>query len=55
MSGDLINPSRSIPTGTLYGLATTFVTYTIVILAIAATVTRASLYQDVNIIQDVSS
>ncbi|EFE42417.1 hypothetical protein TRV_02857 [Trichophyton verrucosum HKI 0517] len=52
MSGDLKNPSRSIPKGTLYGLALTFSTYTIVILTLAASVTRESLYRDVNIIQD---
>jgi hypothetical protein len=53
MSGDLKNPSRSIPQGTLYGLGTTFFTYTVVILSLAFTVTRKSLYNDVNIIQDV--
>lgn len=52
MSGDLKNPSKSIPTGTLYGLAMTFVTYTLVILSMAATITRASFVRDVNIIQD---
>jgi potassium/chloride transporter 9 len=54
MSGDLKHPSKAIPKGTLYGLALTFVTYTIVILALAATVTRASFYRNVNVIQDVS-
>ncbi|EFR01649.1 solute carrier family 12 member 3 [Nannizzia gypsea CBS 118893] len=54
MSGDLKNPSRSIPKGTLYGLALTFFTYTIVILTMAASVTRESLYKDVNIIQDIN-
>lgn len=53
MSGDLKNPSRSIPKGTLSGLGLTFVTYTVVILTIASTATRKSLYRDVNIIQDV--
>lgn len=52
MSGDLKNPSKSIPKGTLYGLAMTFVTYTLVILAMAATITRASFVRDVNVIQD---
>lgn len=55
MSGDLTNPSRAIPKGTLYGLALTFVTYTVVILALAATVTRESFYHNANVIQDVSS
>lgn len=52
MSGDLRNPSKSIPKGTLYGLATTFVLYTLVILAMAATITRASFIRNANIIQD---
>jgi len=52
MSGDLRNPSKSIPKGTLYGLATTFVLYSLVILALAATITRASLNGNANIIQD---
>ncbi|KAI5305223.1 Mevalonate kinase [Ascosphaera pollenicola] len=54
MSGDLRNPSKSIPKGTLYGLVLTFFTYAIVILAMAATITRDSFYVDANIIQDVS-
>ncbi|KAL1958729.1 hypothetical protein VTO42DRAFT_3848 [Malbranchea cinnamomea] len=54
MSGDLRNPSKSIPKGTLCGLGTTFFTYSMVILAVAATVTRESLYRDVNIIQDIN-
>ena len=52
MSGDLKNPSKSIPKGTLYGLATTFVLYTLVILAMAATITRASFVRNANVIQD---
>lgn len=52
MSGDLRNPSKSIPKGTLYGLATTFVLYTLVILAMAATITRSSFTRNANVIQD---
>ena len=52
MSGDLRKPSKSIPKGTLYGLATTFVLYTLVILAMAATITRASFTRNTNVIQD---
>jgi potassium/chloride transporter 9 len=55
MSGDLKHPSKAIPKGTLAGLALTFVTYAVVILALAATVTRESLYQNANVIQDVST
>jgi solute carrier family 12 (potassium/chloride transporters), member 9 len=52
MSGDLKTPSKSIPKGTLYGLALTFIGYTLVILAMAASVTRVSLYKNLNVIQD---
>jgi potassium/chloride transporter 9 len=52
MSGDLRNPSKSIPKGTLYGLATTFVLYAMVILAMAATITRSSFTRNANVIQD---
>lgn len=52
MSGDLKNPSKSIPKGTLYGLATTFVLYTLVILAMAATITRSSFIRNANVIQE---
>lgn len=52
MSGDLKNPSKSIPKGTLSGLGLTFFSYTLVILALAASVTRESLYRNVNIVQD---
>lgn len=55
MSGDLKNPSKAIPKGTLSGLALTFVAYGLVILAMAASVTRESFYNNVNVIQVVSS
>ncbi|KAL4950264.1 amino acid permease-domain-containing protein [Aspergillus filifer] len=51
MSGDLKNPSRSIPKGTLYGLGLTFILYTLVIFAMAASLTRESLYNNANVIQ----
>lgn len=51
MSGDLKHPSKAIPKGTLYGLLLTFFSYTTVILSMAATITRASLYQNTNVIQ----
>ena len=54
MSGDLKHPSKAIPKGTLSGLGLTFFAYTVVIFAMAASITRASLYANVNVIQDVS-
>ncbi|KAI9818088.1 MAG: hypothetical protein M1827_000713 [Pycnora praestabilis] len=54
MSGDLKHPSRAIPKGTLWGLVLTFFAYTVVILAMAATITRPSFYRNVNVIQDVN-
>ncbi|CAG8164954.1 unnamed protein product [Penicillium salamii] len=55
MSGDLKNPSKAIPKGTLSGLALTFVSYGLVILALAASVTRESFYNNVNVIQIVNA
>jgi potassium/chloride transporter 9 len=54
MSGDLKNPSRSIPKGTLYGLLLTFTSYSLVIFAMGASITRGSLYRNVNVLQDVN-
>lgn len=51
MSGDLKHPSKAIPKGTLYGLLLTFVSYTVVILAMGASITRASFYNNTNVIQ----
>jgi potassium/chloride transporter 9 len=51
MSGDLKNPSKSIPKGTLAGLVLTFISYLLVILAMAASITRQSFYNNVNVIQ----
>lgn len=52
MSGNLKHPSKAIPKGTLYGLALTFILYTLVILSMAATITRASFYRNANVIQE---
>lgn len=54
MSGDLKHPSKAIPKGTLSGLALTFFAYTIVIVVMAASISRETFRQDVNIIQDVN-
>ncbi|KAF7938750.1 uncharacterized protein EAE98_001088 [Botrytis deweyae] len=52
MSGDLKSPSKAIPKGTVYGLITTFFLYTIVIVAMAATVTRSSFLRNTNVLQE---
>ena len=54
MSGDLKNPSSSIPRGTLAGLSLTFIAYALVIVAMAASISRESFYKNVNVVQDAS-
>lgn len=54
MSGDLRNPSKSIPKGTVWAVLTTAIAYLIVILSMAASITRQSLVKDSNIIQHTS-
>lgn len=54
MSGDLKHPSKAIPKGTLSGLGLTFALYTLVILALAASVGRETFYKNTNVIQLVS-
>jgi potassium/chloride transporter 9 len=51
MSGDLKHPSKAIPKGTLSGLGLTFVLYAMVIIALAASVSRETFYQNTNVIQ----
>src|SRR5690554_260242 len=55
MSGDLRNPSKSIPSGTLNGLLVTFIAYALVIISMGATIGRETLYTNLNVIQDVCS
>jgi solute carrier family 12 (potassium/chloride transporters), member 9 len=52
MSGDLRNPSRYIPVGTLWAMVSTFVVYFIIILSMAASTSHASFLRNPNIIQD---
>ncbi|KAH8731365.1 amino acid permease-domain-containing protein [Phaeosphaeriaceae sp. PMI808] len=51
MSGDLKHPSKAIPKGTLYGLGLTFTLYTVVIVALAASISRETFYRNTNVIQ----
>ncbi|AOA64271.1 Vacuolar cation-chloride cotransporter 1 [Komagataella phaffii CBS 7435] len=54
MSGDLKRPSYSIPRGTLWGLAITFVCYASVIIAMGVSIPRDLLHKDIQVIQTVS-
>jgi potassium/chloride transporter 9 len=51
MSGDLKHPSKAIPKGTLYGIGLTFLLYTLVIFAMAASIARETFYNNTNVIQ----
>jgi len=53
MSGDLEDPGKSIGSGTLAALASTLSVYGILIFVIGATVQRATLTSNYNIMQDV--
>ncbi|EKJ73280.1 hypothetical protein FPSE_06545 [Fusarium pseudograminearum CS3096] len=50
MSGDLKDPSRSIPHGTLWAMLTTFIIYFVVILSLAASTTHDSFLANDNAI-----
>ncbi|UKZ46266.1 hypothetical protein TrVGV298_000467 [Trichoderma virens] len=50
MSGDLRNPSKAIPIGTLWATLTTFIAYFTVILSMAAAITHESFLANNNII-----
>lgn len=54
MSGDLRNPSKSIPVGTLWAMGSTFVLYLVVILSLAASTSHVSLLVQPNIIKEMS-
>ncbi|KAL2162715.1 hypothetical protein VTH06DRAFT_6551 [Thermothelomyces fergusii] len=52
MSGDLRNPSKAIPAGTLWAMLSTLIAYLLVILALASSTAHASLLSNANIIRD---
>ena len=54
MSGDLKAPNRSIPKGTLSALLVTFLFYFTVILCLGSSVTRETLYRDINVLQNIN-
>lgn len=52
MSGDLRNPSKDIPRGTLWAMFSTFIAYLLVILSLASSTTHATFLQNPNVMQD---
>ncbi|CAK7263201.1 hypothetical protein SEPCBS119000_000369 [Sporothrix epigloea] len=54
MSGDLRNPSRSIPNGTLWAMGSTIALYLAVIFSLAASTTHTSLLSQPNVIMETS-
>ncbi|RCK57366.1 Vacuolar cation-chloride cotransporter 1 [Candida viswanathii] len=54
MLGELKNPSKSIPRGTLRGLLVTFFLYISVIVSMGAAIPRELLYVDIKVIQTVN-
>jgi potassium/chloride transporter 9 len=54
MSGDLRNPSKAIPVGTLWAMLSTLIAYLLVVLSLAASTAHASLLLYANIIQDIN-
>lgn len=54
MSGDLSNPSKAIPKGTLWAMLSTLVLYLVVILSMASSVTHQSFLHHTNIISTIS-
>ncbi len=50
MSGDLRNPSKAIPKGTLWAMLSTFILYLVVILSMASSISHASFTRETNII-----
>ncbi|KAK4164892.1 amino acid permease-domain-containing protein [Cladorrhinum sp. PSN259] len=52
MSGDLKNPSKAIPKGTLWAMLSTLVSYLLVIFSLASSTTHASFLRNGNVIQE---
>lgn len=52
MSGDLRNPSKAIPKGTLWAMLSTLIAYLLVIFSLASSTTHASFLKNGNIIQE---
>ncbi|KAF9181064.1 hypothetical protein BGZ51_005691 [Haplosporangium sp. Z 767] len=54
MSGDLEDPSKSIPKGTLWAVGSTFCVYSCIVVLMGGSISRATMYTDLSVLQDVS-
>ncbi|KAK5799312.1 amino acid permease-domain-containing protein, partial [Linnemannia elongata] len=54
MSGDLEDPSKSIPKGTLWAVGSTFCVYTCIVILMGGSISRSTMYTDLSVLQDVS-
>ncbi|KAF9116889.1 hypothetical protein BGX27_008973 [Mortierella sp. AM989] len=54
MSGDLEEPSKSIPKGTLWAVGSTFCAYTLIVILMGGSISRSTMYSDLSVLQDVS-
>jgi potassium/chloride transporter 9 len=54
MSGDLRNPSKDIPLGTLWAMLSTFIAYVLVIMSLATSTSHSTFLHDTNVIQDIN-
>ncbi|KAF9274368.1 hypothetical protein BGZ68_000735, partial [Mortierella alpina] len=54
MSGDLEDPSKSIPKGTLWAVGSTFCVYTCIVILMGGSISRSTMYTDLSVLQDIS-
>ncbi|KAF9435729.1 hypothetical protein BGZ76_005622 [Entomortierella beljakovae] len=54
MSGDLEDPSKAIPKGTLWAVGSTFCVYTLIVILMGGSISRSTMYSDLSVLQDVS-
>ncbi|KAF9572990.1 hypothetical protein EC968_009118 [Mortierella alpina] len=54
MSGDLEDPSKSIPKGTLWAVGSTFCVYTCIVILMGGSISRSTMYSDLSVLQDIS-
>ncbi|KAF9983867.1 hypothetical protein BGZ65_001337, partial [Modicella reniformis] len=52
MSGDLEDPSGSIPKGTLWAVGSTFCAYTCIVVLMGGSISRSTMYTDLSVLQD---